>query len=115
MRHLIGGDYGFAWSPQGTQARDIAHFMNYYGYSAADALVCATSYGGQAMSDAGDLGTLEEGKLADLILVNGDVLADVGILTQPGRIAMVMKDGVIQTIAPDLAAKQASPALEAAE
>ncbi|MCB2077533.1 MAG: amidohydrolase family protein [Novosphingobium sp.] len=115
VRHLIGGDYGFAWSPQGTQARDIAHFMNYYGYSAADALVCATSYGGQAMSDAGDLGTLEEGKLADLILVNGDVLADVGILTQPGRIAMVMKDGVIQTIAPDLAAKQASPALEAAE
>lgn len=115
VRHLIGGDYGFAWSPQGTQGKDIAHFMNYFGYSAADALICATRNGGLAMSDAGDLGTLEQGKLADLILVNGDVLADVSLLDGPDNIAMVMKDGVIQTISPALEAKADSPALEAAE
>ena len=59
----------------------IAHFMTYYGYSAADALICATRNGGLAMrGDEGDLGTLAAGQLADLILVNGDVLADVSIL-----------------------------------
>jgi imidazolonepropionase-like amidohydrolase len=115
VRHLIGGDYGFAWSPQGTQGKDIALFMEYFGYSAAEALICATRYGGQAMMDSGDLGTLEEGKLADLILVNGDVLSDVSLLDGPANIAMVMKDGVIQTISPELGNKTGAPVLEAAE
>jgi len=115
VRHLIGGDYGFAWSQQGDQGRDLGYFMSYYGYSAADALICATRNGGLAMDGSGDLGTLEQGKLADLVLVNGDVLADVSLLEGPANIAMVMKDGVIECISPALEAKAGSPALEAAE
>lgn len=102
VRHLIGGDYGFAWSQQGQQARDIGYFIDYFGYSAADALICATRNGGQAMMDDGSLGTLEPGKLADLILVNGDVLADVALLTDPARIMMVMKDGAIHSLSSSL-------------
>jgi len=115
VRHLIGGDYGFAWSQQGEQARDIGHFMKYYGYSIEEALICATANGGWAMRTEGDLGTLQEGQLADLILVNGDVLADVSTLYDRSNIAMVMKDGAIQTISPALSAKSGSPALAAAE
>lgn len=115
IRHLIGGDYGFGWSQQGQQAADIALFMKYYGYTAADALVCATRNGGLAMMDNGDLGTLEAGKLADLILVSGDVLADVSILTDRERIVLVMKDGQVQRAAPSLRQSTPSPALEAAE
>lgn len=115
IRHLIGGDYGFGWSPQGTQARDIEFFVDYYGYSPADALICATRNGGLAMNDAGELGTLEEGKLADLILVNGNPLEDVRILAGPDNVALVMKDGVIQKITPQLAAERTGQALEAAE
>jgi imidazolonepropionase-like amidohydrolase len=115
IRHLIGGDYGFAWSPQGTQGRDLAHFMNYYGYSAEDALVCATRNGGLAMDGSGDLGTLKEGKLADLILVNGNPLEDMKVLSGPEHIALVMKDGAIQTISPELEAGADAPALQAAE
>ena len=99
IRHLIGGDYGFAWSMQGTNARDIKFFMDYYGYSASEALVCATRNGGLAMRAEGDLGTLEAGKLADMLLVDGDPLADVGILTDKARLAMVMKDGEIHSLA----------------
>ena len=113
IRHLIGGDYGFGWSRQGEQAKDIALFMQYYGYSAEEALICATRNGGHAMMDSGELGTLEAGKLADLILVSGDVLADVSILADRDRIALVMKDGQVQRISPALAST--SPALEAAE
>ncbi len=95
VRHLIGGDYGFAWSPHGQQARDLLHFIKYYGYSAEQALICATRNGGLAMDSSGDLGTLQAGKLADMVLVDGDVLADISILTDHSRIAVIMKDGAL--------------------
>ncbi len=115
VRHLIGGDYGFAWSRQGDQGRDIGHFMKYYGYSAADALICATANGGWAMDPSGNLGTLEKGKLADLILVNGDPLADVDVLNGPDNVVLVMKDGVIEKSSPELQSNRTTAALEAAE
>jgi imidazolonepropionase-like amidohydrolase len=95
IRHLIGGDYGLAWNPQGTNARDIGYFMDYYGYDAAGALICATRHGGRAMRDEGDLGTIEAGMLADMLLIDGDPLSDMAAITDPARMAMVMKDGVI--------------------
>ena len=115
VRHLIGGDYGFAWSKQGTQGRDLKFFVDFYGYSPAEALVCATRNGGLAMGYNGELGTLEIGNLADLILVDGDPLADISLLSGPEKVALVMKDGQIQKISTSLAAKQKTPALQAAE
>ncbi|RJF91250.1 amidohydrolase family protein [Sphingomonas cavernae] len=102
IRHLIGGDYGFAWSRQGTNARDLKFFVDYYGYSPADALICATRNGGLAMRDEGDLGTLEPGMLADMLLIDGNPLEDITIMTDRARLAMVMKDGAIHSIAPAL-------------
>lgn len=106
IRHLIGGDYGFAWSRQGTNARDLQFFVDYYGYSPADALVCATRWGGLAMRDAGDLGTIAEGQLADLLLVDGNLLDDVSILTDHGRLVMIMKDGQLHKRVPAAAQRR---------
>jgi imidazolonepropionase-like amidohydrolase len=102
IRHLIGGDYGFTWNMNGTNARDVKHFVDYYGYSPAEALVCATRNGGLAMRHQGDLGTLQQGMLADMVLVDGNPLQDVTILTDKARLAMVMKDGEIHNISPSL-------------
>ncbi|MCB1688231.1 MAG: amidohydrolase family protein [Halioglobus sp.] len=102
IRHLIGGDYGFAWNMQGSNARDVKYFMDYYGYSSSEALVCATRNGGLAMRREGDLGTLEVGNLADMLLLDGDPLQDVTILADKSRIAMVMKDGNLHTLSPSL-------------
>lgn len=99
IRHLIGGDYGFTWNMQGTQARELQYFVDYYGYTPAQALVCATRNGGLAMSKQGDLGTLQEGMLADMILVDGDPLKDLSILTDPERLVLIMKDGQIHSVA----------------
>ena len=93
IRHLVGGDYGFGWSPQGTNARDIQFFVDYYGYTPSEALVCATRNGGLCMMNDGGLGTLEQGSLADMLLVNGDPLADLSILTDADRLVMIMKNG----------------------
>jgi imidazolonepropionase-like amidohydrolase len=97
IRHLIGGDYGFAWSPNGTNARDLQFFVDYYGYTPAEALRCATANGGAAMtSSSGDkLGEIREGYLADLLLVNGDPLSDLSVLLDASRLAVIMKDGAL--------------------
>lgn len=108
IRHLIGGDYGLAWNRQGTNARDIKLLMDYYGYDAPGALACATRNGGEAMREEGDLGSLSDGALADMLLVDGDPWADVTILQDKARLAMVMKDGAIHSIAPSLCVAAAS-------
>jgi imidazolonepropionase-like amidohydrolase len=95
IRHLIGGDYGFAWSKNGTNARDLQFFVDYYGYTPAEALRCATHNGGALMMmDSNDkLGQIKEGYLADLLLVDGDPLADLSVLPKADRLVMIMKNG----------------------
>jgi imidazolonepropionase-like amidohydrolase len=97
IRHLIGGDYGFAWSRNGTNARDLGFFVKYYGYTPAEALRCATRNGGLLMMQGRNenLGEVKEGHLADLLLVDGDPLADLSLFLNPDRLAVIMKDGAI--------------------
>jgi imidazolonepropionase-like amidohydrolase len=97
IRHLIGGDFGFAWSKNGTNARDIGFFIDYYGYSPAEALLCATRNGGAVMTMGSDekLGEIKEGYLADLLVVNGDPVTDFSVLLNPDRLVVIMKDGKI--------------------
>jgi imidazolonepropionase-like amidohydrolase len=77
----------------GQNARDIGHFVKFFGYSPAEALRCATSVGGALMGHPGELGLVKPGALADLLLVDGNPLADPSVLVGPDRLAMIMKDG----------------------
>jgi len=93
IKVVVGGDYGFTLTPMGQNARDIGHFVKFFGYSPAAALRCATQVGGELMGHGGELGLVREGALADLLLVDGNPLADLSILVGPSRLAMIMKDG----------------------
>ena len=93
VRVLIGGDYGFPFNPNGTNARDIEHFVTRYGFTAAEALSAATMLGGQLMDLP--VGLVREGYLADLLLMDGDPTADVTILQDRNRLTMIMKGGVL--------------------
>jgi imidazolonepropionase-like amidohydrolase len=93
MRILIGGDYGFPFNPIGRNARDLQHFVERYGYTAQEALAAATSLGGELMGL--HVGRIREGWLADLLLVDGDPLADVTILQDASRLVMIMKGGAL--------------------
>jgi imidazolonepropionase-like amidohydrolase len=93
VRVLPGGDYGFPFNPNGRNARDLQHFVDLFGYSPAEALSAATMLGGQMMGRGHELGLVREGYLADLLLVDGDPTADVAILQDTGRIAMIMQGG----------------------
>jgi imidazolonepropionase-like amidohydrolase len=97
IRHLIGGDYGFAWSRNGTNARDLGFFVEDFGYTPAEALRCATRNGGALMTagSAEKLGEVKDGYLADLLLVDGDPVADLAVLLDADRLVVIMKDGQI--------------------
>ena len=94
IRVVIGGDYGFAVNRQGGNARDLEHFVRLFGFSASEALQAATRIGGEIMLKPGELGMIREGWLADLLLVDGDPLADVTVMQDRAKLAMIMKDGV---------------------
>jgi imidazolonepropionase-like amidohydrolase len=93
MRVLPGGDYGFAWNPIGTDARDLEHFVNMLGITPAHAMMMATKWGGEIM-DIPNLGLVKDGFLADLLLVKGDPTQDVKLLQDRDNLLMIMKDGV---------------------
>jgi imidazolonepropionase-like amidohydrolase len=105
VRVLPGGDYGFAFTPHGQNARDLEFFVKYLGMTPMEAIRSATLYGGQIMMRGHDLGAVREGWLADLLLVDGDPLANLSILRDPKRILAVMKDGRFAK-APEVASKR---------
>ena len=95
IRVLPGGDYGFPATPHGTYARDLWIFVKILGFSAMDTLVAATRLGGALMGRPDELGVVKAGALADLLLVDGDPLADIAILQDRGAFRMIMKDGLL--------------------
>jgi imidazolonepropionase-like amidohydrolase len=110
IRHVIGGDYGFAWSKNGTNARDLKHFVDYYGYSPSEALRCGTRNGGALMTmrNSNKMGEVAEGYLADLLLVDGDPLADLSILVNAERLKLIMKDGQVYKNTSTLSVRRAA-------
>jgi imidazolonepropionase-like amidohydrolase len=106
VRVLPGGDYGFAFTPHGQNARDLEFFVKYLGFTPMQAIRACTLYGGQIMMRGHELGAIKDGYLADLLLIDGDPLANLSILREPKRILAVMKDGVFAK-SPDIASQRA--------
>jgi imidazolonepropionase-like amidohydrolase len=96
VRMCPGGDFGFAWNPHGEYAKDIQVFVDVIGYSPLEAITCATRSGAELMRMADRIGTLEPGKLADLLVLEADPLKDISVLQHPERIS-VMKNGTFVT------------------
>jgi imidazolonepropionase-like amidohydrolase len=107
IRILPGGDYGFAWTPHGTNAKDLEYFVKHVGMSTMEALLSATAWGGPMMRMGKVLGYIREGYLADILLVDGDPLSDITVLQDKKRILAVMKDGVFHR-APPMRQQQAT-------
>jgi len=58
-----------------------------------EAIVSATRIAAETLGLGTRLGTLESGKMADLIVVEGDPLKDITVLQQKEKVVAVMKDG----------------------
>ena len=91
---LIGSESGFALIPYGHwHARELETYVKYLGFTAMEAIVAATKLNAITVGLTGKIGTLEPGMLADLLVVDGDPLANIAILQDLSKIKVVMKGG----------------------
>jgi imidazolonepropionase-like amidohydrolase len=92
VKFVSGDDFGLLEIPHGHNARELALYVEEIGLPPLEIIKWATA-NGAAMSGIADTGRIAPGMLADLVVVDGDPLARMGVLTEPERIAMVMKGG----------------------
>ncbi|MBI1360458.1 MAG: amidohydrolase family protein [Alphaproteobacteria bacterium] len=89
VKIAFGTDQGLA--PHGTNAKEFA-LMVKAGMKPIDTIIAATSSAADLIGDTADIGSVQKGRYADLVAVNGDPLADV---TQLEHVQFVMKGGEV--------------------
>jgi imidazolonepropionase-like amidohydrolase len=83
---------GHDWNPISNAAVELVRMVD-HGLSAREALVAATAGSAYALGLSDHVGTIEPGKLADLVVVDGDPLAEPAILRERERIWLVFRLG----------------------
>ena len=107
---LCGTESGFSITPYGDwHYRELEVFVNELGMTPLEAIKCYTSECGRALGLDGAVGAIEVGRLADLIVVDGDPSKEVSLLGDKSRIKHVFIDGREMDIAPVPARKRQMP------
>jgi imidazolonepropionase-like amidohydrolase len=88
VKIAFGTDQGVA--PHGENAREFEYMVE-AGMPPLETLRSATLYGATVMGMESQIGTIEAGKLADIIAVPGDPSKEIAVMS---RVGFVMKDGV---------------------
>jgi imidazolonepropionase-like amidohydrolase len=87
-----GADAGTPFNGHGENLRELELLVR-IGLSPMEAIVSATRVASETLGLGSRLGTIEPGKLADLIVVEGDPVKDIAVLQRKEQIVVVMKDG----------------------
>jgi len=94
LKIALGTDAGCPFNRHGANLTELRLLVE-SGFSPAEALRAATLTAAETLGRQGELGSVEAGKLADLVVVEGDPLADVCLLEQPERLRLIMQGGRI--------------------
>ena len=93
IKIAMGTDMGLE-PGMGTNAYELEIYCD-LGMTPMEAIVTATKNAGEALGMGEDLGTIEAGKIADVVAVDGDPLADIRVLQERKKIHLVMKEGEV--------------------
>jgi len=81
---------------QGKDAKELELLVEYCDFTPMEAIVAATKHGSMACFMEDQIGTIESGKFADIIVVDGDPLADIKLLQDVEKIKIVMLGGKVE-------------------
>ena len=91
---LCGSESGFALTPYGHwHGREMEVFVNELGLTPLEAITCGTKNGAIAMRLEGEIGTIEVGCKADVLVVDGDPSKDIRLLNDKSRFTHVISRG----------------------
>ena len=91
---LCGSESGFALTPYGHwHGREMEVFVNELGLSPLEAITCGTRNGAIAVRMEGEVGTIEVGRRADVLVVDGDPTQDIRILNDKSRFTHIISKG----------------------
>ncbi|HML18904.1 MAG TPA: amidohydrolase family protein, partial [Bryobacteraceae bacterium] len=82
-------------------AKEIEIFVKYGGYSPLEAISAATRDNAYALGLEGQVGELEAGRLADILVLDRDPIADITVLQGGKHLTHVIKDGRVVDLARD--------------
>jgi len=81
---------------QGKNAKELELLVEHCDFTPMEAIVAATKHGAMACFMEDQIGTIESGKFGDIIVVDGDPLADIKILQNIEKIKIVMLGGEVE-------------------
>jgi imidazolonepropionase-like amidohydrolase len=91
-KFMLGDDWGTAMSPHGDYNEEMKLYVE-CGVDALTVLKWATQYPAESMGMGNELGTIAEGKIADLLVLQGDPSQDISLLGDRDKILAIMRDG----------------------
>jgi len=94
VKLLTGDDFGARGVDHGTYAEELILYVREIGIPALDVIRWATKHGAEAMGLGDQIGTIEAGKLADLLVVEGDPTADITLLRERANLRAILLGGV---------------------
>jgi imidazolonepropionase-like amidohydrolase len=95
VKLLVGDDYGAIGLPHGRYADELEFYVKEAGIPPLDVLRWATRNGFELMGRGHELGSVREGYLADLLVVDGDPLSDMAVLQDVDRLLAILKGGTL--------------------
>jgi imidazolonepropionase-like amidohydrolase len=93
MRLALGDDYGAIFFPHGRYGDELSYYADEVGIPAMDVIRWATKHGAEVMGRGHELGTVATGKLADLLVVDGNPVTDIAVLQERSHLLAILKGG----------------------
>jgi imidazolonepropionase-like amidohydrolase len=101
VRLLLGDDYGGVSLRHGQYGDELHTYIDDVGFAPLAVIRWATRNGADVIRRGDELGTVQVGKLADLLIIDGDPSVDIGVLADQLPVAVLKGGQIVSGALPD--------------